>query len=72
MKVLKLGNDIETNKHKCKNCSSILSYTKYDIKTYYGSYTRVGIEKSIRNCHRYIVCAVCDAKFVLGSWIEEF
>lgn len=72
MKVLKLGNGIETKKHECKNCGSVLSYTKYDIKTYHGSWTRVGVERSICNCNKYIVCPVCDAQFTLESWTEEF
>lgn len=72
MKVLKLGKGIKTKKYECENCGSVLSYTKYDIKTYRGNWTRVGVEESICDCIEYIRCPVCNTQIILKSWTEEF
>lgn len=72
MKVIKLGNNIELNKHKCNKCNSLLSYTKYDIQTAYGSYFRTGTESSSRFESKYIICPVCSNEITLKSWIEEY
>lgn len=72
MKVIKLGNDIELNKHKCHKCDSLLSYTKYDIQTSYGDWIRTGTESSMRYIAKYIICPVCNEKITLKSWTEEY
>lgn len=72
MKVLKLGKDIKANRYVCDNCRSMLSYTKYDIKTHYGNWQRTGVESSERYAEEHIICPVCNARIILKTWRDSF
>lgn len=72
MEIIKFGENIELTRCKCPNCSSILLYTEYDIKEYFGNWKRTGVESSKRYRDEHIICPVCGTKTVLNSWYEEY
>lgn len=71
MKVIKLGNGIKTNRHKCSDCGSLFSYTQYDIKKEYKDLGRIGIETSLSYTNEHILCPVCNKKIIFKSWTTE-
>lgn len=74
MQVLRYGNNIqnETKEKQCHKCASVLSYTNGDIKTFYSSWRRTGVESSECDVKEYIICPVCGSDITLKSWVLEY